>query len=91
MAATQQGCRYEELAHTAEVGVRVDAASADALYACAARAMFALLHMEPDRDADDVRPSTSSVESVDAESLMVDWLGELLYLHETTGLHARRM
>jgi SHS2 domain-containing protein len=26
-----------------------------------------------------------TVESLDAESLLVDWLNELLYLHETTG------
>lgn len=84
MATTQQGCRYEELAHTAEVGVRVETATVDALYACAALAMFALLHMRPEQDAENVVEPVS-VESGDAESLMVDWLGELLYLYETTG------
>ena len=78
-------CRYEELEHTAEVGVRVDAPGADALYACAARAMFGLLQAAPDREGDAV-VQRIVMESMDAESLMVDWLGELLYLHETTGM-----
>lgn len=77
-------CHYEELEHTAEVGVRVHAPGPEALYACAARAMFSLLNVEPD-----TQPRAAShrlvVESSDAESLMVDWLDELLFLHETTG------
>ena len=47
--------------------------------------MFALLQVKPDsRSAEITRRIL--VDSVDAECLMVDWLSELLYLHETTGV-----
>lgn len=77
-------CTFEELEHTAEIGIRVSASGPGALYACAARAVFSLLNVKPDRKTGAVLHELS-VDSADAESLMVDWLGELLFLHETTG------
>ena len=78
-------CEFEELEHTAEVGVRVQATDSAELYACSAQAMFALLHAEPDTTA--VAESHQIiVDSTDAECLMVDWLSELLYIHETNGV-----
>lgn len=77
-------CVYEELEHTAEIGVRVRAPSPAELYACAAQAMFSLLQTEPDAQSDAVCREVV-IDSADPESLMVDWLGELLYFHETTG------
>ena len=79
------GCRYEELEHTSEVGVRVFARDANELFVCTAQAMFALLQLRPDPGATVVTHHVA-VESYDVASLMVDWLGELLYLHETSGL-----
>ncbi|HBY97593.1 MAG: archease [Ardenticatenaceae bacterium] len=79
---TMTECDYEELSHTAEVGLRVRGAAPAALFACAAIGMFGLIGGRPgNRD----RRRLVTVESLDAESLLVDWLSELLYLHETTG------
>jgi SHS2 domain-containing protein len=77
-------CQFEELAHTAEVGLLVHSNSAEGLFACAAKAMFVLLDAAP---AQEEAPVTHhvTIDSVDAESLLVDWLSELLYLYETTG------
>ena len=77
-----QPCEFEELAHTAEIGLRVRAAAPGPLFACAGMALFALTgatsgRIEIERDV--------TVESLDAESLLVDWLSELVYLYETTG------
>jgi SHS2 domain-containing protein len=78
-------CRFEELGHTAEIGLRVYAGAPAELFACAAHAMFSLLRVEPDRSAAVVERLVS-VESIDMDSLLIDWLNELLYLHETTGV-----
>ena len=79
-----EGCRYEELEHTSEIGVRAHAASPALLYACAARAMFALLQARPAALIPGITHRIV-VDSTDADCLMVDWLGELLFLHETAG------
>lgn len=77
-------CTYEELAHTAEIGLRVRSDTPEGLFACAARGMFALLSVEVDRSTPPIRRDVH-LTSMDLESLLVDWLSELLYLHETTG------
>jgi SHS2 domain-containing protein len=76
------GCDYEELSHTAEVGLRVRAGTPAALFMCAAAGMSAIMGAQPGER--DVRREVV-VESLDAESLLVDWLSELIYLHEITG------
>ena len=75
------GCHYEELGHTADVGLRVRAGSAAALYACAAEGLFSLLGAEPVNEP--LRRATVNVAAFDAESLLVQWLNELLFQHET--------
>jgi SHS2 domain-containing protein len=77
-------CRFEELGHTAEIGLSVQADAPELLYACAARGMFSLLRTQPDPQAPPVRHSVK-LDALDGESLLVDWLSELLYLYETTG------
>ena len=77
-----QPCEFEELAHTAEIGLRVRAATPGRLFACAGMALFALTGAVP-QAAEAER--TVTVESPDVESLLVDWLNELVYLYETTG------
>ena len=75
-------CRYEELAHTADVGMRVHGATPEALFACAAYSLFALMGGEPGKPTEWQR---LELVAEDVESLLVAWLNELLYLHETSG------
>jgi SHS2 domain-containing protein len=77
-------CLIEELGHTAEIGLRIQANVPEQLFACSAHAMFDLLRVLPDRSRPAIHQHLT-IESIDGESLMVDWLNELLYLHETTG------
>ena len=84
-------CRYEELAHTADIGIRVRARSPAALFACAAEAMFKLTGAIVDEESI-ATPRFVTVESLDVESLLVDWLNELLYQYEIQGeiyIHCR--
>lgn len=75
-------CDYDKLDQTAEIGMYVRAADGAALFACAAAALFALMGAE----AGEPGPRrVVNITALDAESLLVDWLNELLYLHETTG------
>jgi SHS2 domain-containing protein len=72
--------RFEEVEHTADVALRVYGHDLSEVFVNAARGMFSLM-----ADWEDVPPSTEqeiSVQAIDAETLLVDWLGELLYLHE---------
>lgn len=78
-------CVIEELSHTAEIGVRVQAGSAEELFACTAQAMFGLLRARPD-ESGQAGSRRVTIDSIDVESLMVDWLNELVYLYETSGL-----
>ncbi len=90
-------CTYEELGHTSEIGLELEAETAENLFTCTAQAMFHLIQPESapmsninaaaDEDAE-WRQITLSAD--DPESLLVDWLSELLYLFETTGLIYRR-
>jgi SHS2 domain-containing protein len=77
-------CRFEELGHTAEVGLRIQADAPEDLFACAAQAMFALLRAPVDPEQPPI-VHPIRIDAYDGESLLVDWLSELLYLHETTG------
>ncbi|MGQ9926340.1 MAG: archease [Chloroflexaceae bacterium] len=75
-------CVYEELAHTADVGMRVRAPTPAALFACAAQSLVALAGAVP---GEPTEQRQVSVEAVDAESLLVEWLNEVLYLCESSG------
>jgi SHS2 domain-containing protein len=77
-------CSVEEVGHTAEIGLRLRAAAPDALFACAGEAMFALTGVTVDADAP-ATERTVRIQAPDMESLLVDWLNELVYLFETTG------
>ena len=64
--------------HTADIGVRVTAASLEELFAEAGRAVLALVIENP--DAIELRHRvTIEIESEDLEALFVDWLRELIY------------
>ncbi|MGQ0797703.1 MAG: archease [Methanobacteriota archaeon] len=76
--------RYEELDHTADVGIRAHGASLGELFAAAAAGMFSLVtDLRKVRAVGEVEVR---VTADDLEALLVRWLSELLFLHETQRL-----
>jgi SHS2 domain-containing protein len=76
--------RYEEIDHTADVGIRAYGRTVDELFANAAEAMFSLI-----ADLPTVKPVGEvevRLEAEDLPTLLLRWLSELLYLHETQRL-----
>lgn len=75
---------FHEIEHTADWALRVRGASPAALFAAAARGMFSLLHDLSEVDI------TQHVEielvAHDPETLLIDWLNELLYEAEERGV-----
>jgi len=73
--------RYEEIDHTADVGIRAFGTNLAELFVNAAEGMFSLV-----ANLDAVRP-VGEVEirlrADDIPTLLLRWLSELLYLHET--------
>jgi SHS2 domain-containing protein len=76
---------YEEIEHTADLALRLGGPDLESFFCIAARGMYHLLGAEttPSKGAEQ---HTISLEAMDLESLLVDWLGELAYLAETAGL-----
>ncbi len=73
--------RYEEIEHTADVGIRAYGRSLRELFANAAEGMFSLI-----ADLSKVRPVGEMVVRVtgnDLQELLVNFLSELIALHET--------
>jgi SHS2 domain-containing protein len=71
----------EPMDHTADIGIKVSAGDPRELFARAAWAMFSLI-----TDLRRVRPAESAevrAEADDREALMVRWLSELNFLHQT--------
>lgn len=77
-----QTCVYEELGHTAEVGMRVGAPDAESLFVCAAQGLYTLAGVAAGEPRLQER---IMLESFDIESLLVDWLSELVYRLDTVG------
>lgn len=74
------GRTFEEIEHTADLAIRVYGRDLKELFANAAYGMFSLM-----ADLESLTPTTSrqvQLEASDYEALLVDWLNELLYLHE---------
>ncbi len=74
--------RYEPADHTADLAIRVYGGDLPQLFANAAYALFDLMTELPPSAS---RERRVSLESSDLEGLLVDWLNELIYLHETEG------
>ncbi len=73
--------RFEEVEHTADLALRIHGRTLRELFANAAYAMFSQL-----ADLDRIVPTVTrevTVEGIDYESLLVNWLNELLYLQDT--------
>jgi SHS2 domain-containing protein len=76
--------RYEEIEHTADVGIRVFGSSPEELFEGAALGMFSLI-----TDLGKVKPVGEieiRVAGEDLPLLMVRWLSELLVIHETQNI-----
>jgi len=76
--------RYEEIEHTADVGIRAYGSSLDELFATAAEGMFSLI-----ADLDSVKEVGEievRLEAEDIPTLLLRWLSELLFTHETQHL-----
>ena len=72
---------FEELEHTADLCLRVRGQDLPALFVNAAQGMFWLMRCRPSPDASPMTHELS-LKAFDAETLLVDWLNELLYLSE---------
>lgn len=76
---------FEVFDHTADVGIRVRAATREQLFADAAKGLFSILLANPEA----IQPLQEVAFSVPGdrdEDLLVDWLGELLYVFSTRRL-----
>ncbi len=75
--------RYEEIEHTADMAMRAYGRDMKELFANAAYGMFSLM-----ADLSSITPAVHRrvhLQAPDQEALLVDWLNELLYLHEAEG------
>ncbi|MBI2845622.1 MAG: archease [Chloroflexi bacterium] len=73
--------RFQELEHTADLAIRVWGKDLPELFANAAYGMFSLM-VEVDKLGTEAEHIVS-LQAVDREALLVDWLSELLTLHDT--------
>jgi len=73
---------FEEIEHTADLAIRAYGQDMRELFTNAACGMFALM-AEPSEEP--AREREVSLEAMDYEGLLVDWLNELIYLHEVEG------
>lgn len=79
---------FEIINHTADVGVIAYGASLSQAFGNAARALFSLIV-----DLDSVREALHrdiALTAADDESLLVEWLNELIYLFDTENVLFRR-
>lgn len=75
---------FETIEHTADIGIRAFGATLTEAFENAAVAMFSLI-----TDLDSVKPVdeyTIAVMADDSETLLVEWLNELLYLFESNSV-----
>ena len=80
---------YEVFEHTADLGLRVRAATRDDLFCQAAEGLFSLIVA----NLEDVRPVESfqfRILGDDVEYLLFDWLSELIYAYETRHIVLRQ-
>lgn len=76
---------YNTFEHTADIGIEARGATLEEAFANAARGMFSIIVDGSDIDAREKR-EIALEETDDDEQLLVDWLSELLYIHDVEGL-----
>ncbi|MBN1486925.1 MAG: archease [Anaerolineae bacterium] len=76
--------RWTEIDHTADLALHIWATDLEDLFTTAARGMFQLL--TGDVSIESSHQEFFSLAALDVETLLVDWLNELLYLNEVKGL-----
>ncbi|HOO55446.1 MAG TPA: archease [bacterium] len=71
---------FKLVEHTADIGIEVEAESIEQLFSDSAAGMFAVISGSPP----DGWPESHTIElsAPDTETLLVDWLNELLYMFE---------
>lgn len=78
---------FETFSHTADLGLRVRAATREELFAEAARGLFSVLVANPEavRPVEEIQVQldAESLDAEDLEFLLFDWLNELLYRFDT--------
>ncbi len=79
---------WEELPHTADLRLRAWGATWQELFIHAAEGMLALMRYPVDAPGEPVRAEVE-LASLDLETTLVDWLGELLYLADAQQAHWR--
>ncbi|MFH1143447.1 MAG: archease [Candidatus Eisenbacteria bacterium] len=72
---------FESVDHTADVGLRVRARSLEALFLHSAEGLAALL--AGPRAVGRGRERVFSLRGIDLEELLISWLNEILFCHET--------
>jgi len=75
---------WQEIEHTADLALHIWGTDLQDLFATAARGMFSLIADLPSISGN--RMFELSLDALDAEMLLVDWLNELLYLNEREGV-----
>ncbi len=81
---TRVGKDFEVIDHTADVGVVAYGADLNQAFVNAARALFSLI-TEPESIEENLRWDIE-LEAPDEESLLVEWLNELIYLFDTENI-----
>ena len=78
--------------HTADIGLEVAAPSLESLFSTAAHALFDLL-IEPtaDRQPSCLMKRVIEIDANNPPELLVRWLAELLYIHETSSMVLTRV
>jgi len=76
---------YEVFEHTADLGLRVRAATVDALFAEAARGFLSLIVTNLDA-VQRVQLKTYDLQGEELDYLLFDWLNELLYTFDAERL-----
>ncbi len=77
---------FEEVEHTADWAYRIWGKTLEQLFIQATFGLYSLVGLKV--AGDEVREREIRLQGVDAESLLVAWLNELLYLHESENLAA---
>lgn len=76
---------YAAVEHTADLALRIWGEDFHALMVNAARGVSDLMAAEPVNDRSGIERSVS-LEAIDAESLLVEWLSELVFLADAEGI-----